>query len=592
MLTATKYVPNLTNVDPFNGTNFKRWQTKLLLIMDIAKVDHVLTKPKPVEPPSDATDEQKKEYESSVSTWSSADKICKAIILNSLSNELFDIYCLHKHATEIWDALVLKYVVEDAGVKKYAIGNFLNFYMTDEKDVSSQIHGFHLVVAELNNEGMILPAPFIVGSLIEKLPDSWKDYKNTMKHKRKDMTLEELIVHIRIEEKNRNLDKTAKAKEMSSKANLVDDRKPRHPFNKHPKHEHKYNPGPKAKPNQFKPKTSKPKGDCFVCGRSGHYAAQCKFKKGNNQSVPLRANLAEADNTIVAVVSEVNMVTDKEAWVVDSGATKHICAIRGAFISYTPLEGKDEHVYMGDSRPASVLGKGKVNLKLTSRKILSLTDVLHIPEIRYNLVSVGILGKVGVKVMFESDKVVLTKNRVFVGKGYLNSGLFHLNVLELMNNNASTSFAYLVECDDIWHARLGHVNYSYIKIMKSLGILKDVKISNTNKCQVCVEAKTTKKTCKPVLVRESEPLYLIHSDLGDMSRNTSRGGKNYYVTFIDDYSRYTKVYLLRNKNETEDKFLVYKAEVENKLEKKIKRLRSNRGGEYDSRPLSKYCEEQ
>lgn len=44
---------------------------------------------------------------------------------------------------------------------------------------------------------------------------------------------------------------------------------------------------------------------------------------------------------------------------------------------------------MGDSRPAPVIGKGKVMLKLTSGKVLSLSDVLHVPEIRSNLVSVS-----------------------------------------------------------------------------------------------------------------------------------------------------------------------------------------------------------
>ena len=60
----------------------------------------------------------------------------------------------------------------------------------------------------------------------------------------------------------------------------------------------------------------------------------------------------------------------------------------------------------------------------------------------------------------------------------------------------------------------------------------------------------------------------------------TRGGNTYYITFIDDCSRYTKVYLLKHKDEAFDKFLVYKTEVENQLGKKIKRVRSDRGGEY------------
>ena len=111
---------------------------------------------------------------------------------------------------------------------------------------------------------------------------------------------------------------------------------------------------------------------------------------------------------------------------VDSEATRHICASREAFSSYTSIGDDEEVVYLGDSRTVKVLGKGKVLLKLTSGKTLALIDVLHVPNIRANLVSVALLEKVGMKVSFESDKILMTKNNVFVGKYYCNQGLFVL----------------------------------------------------------------------------------------------------------------------------------------------------------------------
>jgi len=60
----------------------------------------------------------------------------------------------------------------------------------------------------------------------------------------------------------------------------------------------------------------------------------------------------------------------------------------------------------------------------------------------------------------------------------------------------------------------------------------------------------------------------------------SRSGKNYFVTFINDFSRHTKVYLIKHKDEAFGMFLTYKVEVENQLNKKIKRIRSSIGGEY------------
>ena len=70
----------------------------------------------------------------------------------------------------------------------------------------------------------------------------------------------------------------------------------------------------------------------------------------------------------------------------------------------------------------------------------------------------------------------------------------------------------------------------------------------------------------------------------------TRGGKRFYITFIDDYLRYTRVYLLRNKDEEMDAFK-YKNEVENQLSKKFKLLRSDRSGEYESNPFNTFFEE-
>ena len=150
--------------------------------------------------------------------------------------------------------------------------------------------------------------------------------------------------------------------------------------------------------------------------------------------------MVEGDDIIVAVISQAIMVTNSKNLVVDYGATRHICANKDAFTSHTPVGYDEKVVYLGDSHTAQVLGKGKVMLG----KTLALNNVLHVPNIRANLVSVVLLGKVGVKVSFESDKIIMTKDNIFVGKGFCNQGLFVLIISEVMNENASSS-AYLVD---------------------------------------------------------------------------------------------------------------------------------------------------
>ena len=137
------------------------------------------------------------------------------------------------------------------------------------------------------------------------------------------------------------------------------------------------------------------------------------------------------EDIIIHIRLQVSMVTNMKDWVVDSRATSHICGNRSAFISYTTTREEDEQVFMRDSRFTPMIGKWKVLLKLTSGKVIVLSDVHHMPNICWNLVSVSLLGKTGVRILFDSDKIVLTKNDAFVGKGYCNHSLFMLNIFIL-----------------------------------------------------------------------------------------------------------------------------------------------------------------
>jgi len=112
-------------------------------------------------------------------------------------------------------------------------------------------------------------------------------------------------------------------------------------------------------------------------------------------------------------------------------------------------------------------GKGKVILKWTSEKELTLNDVLHVTDICKNLISGSILSKKSFKMVFKSDKFIITKGGVYVGKSYLFDGLFKTNVVVDKKSvylypkliNKEKSFVYLLESSILWHARLGHINY-------------------------------------------------------------------------------------------------------------------------------------
>jgi transposase InsO family protein len=100
-----------------------------------------------------------------------------------------------------------------------------------------------------------------------------------------------------------------------------------------------------------------------------------------------------------------------------------------------------------------------------------------------------------------------------------------------------------------------------------------------------------RKPHKAAKERHLTPLELIHSDICEMNGVLTKGGQRYFMTMIDDTSRYCYVYLLETKDETLNCFKTYKAEVENQLEKKIKCFRSDRGGEYFSNEFDLFCAE-
>ncbi|KAK2997234.1 hypothetical protein RJ639_025759 [Escallonia herrerae] len=126
------------------------------------------------------------------------------------------------NAKALWESLERKYKTEDASSKKFVVGKFLDFKMVDSKTVISQVQEFQLILHDIHAEGMVLGESFQVAALIEKLPSTWKDFKNYLKHKRKEMKLEDLIVRLRIEEDNRQSEKKAGNYHQEAKANVVE----------------------------------------------------------------------------------------------------------------------------------------------------------------------------------------------------------------------------------------------------------------------------------------------------------------------------------------------------------------------------------
>ena len=138
-----------------------------------------------------------------------------------------------------------------------------------------------------------------------------------------------------------------------------------------------------------------------------------------------------------------------------------------------------------------------------------------------------LLNKAGFKQTMESDNYVITKKGLFVGKGYACDGMFKLNA---ENNKAFTSLVYMLSSINFWHARLCHINSRYVGSMSSLRLIR-ILSKDFEKYETCIQAKITKRPHKSV-VRDTELLELIHSNLCEFEGILTGGGNRYIITLF------------------------------------------------------------
>ena len=167
----------------------------------------------------------------------------------------------------LWDALVAKYDTIDAGSELYTMESFHNFRMVNNRSVVEYAHEIQVLVKELELLKCPLPDKFVAGCIIAKLPSSWRDFTTILKHKRQEISVENLIASLDVEEKARAKDASEKGGEGTSSANMV---QKHHPHGKNKKATHK-----PVKTTTFQKKKTNAKGGCYMCGDWGHFARDC-----------------------------------------------------------------------------------------------------------------------------------------------------------------------------------------------------------------------------------------------------------------------------------------------------------------------------
>lgn len=340
-------------------------------------------------------------------------------------------------------------------------------------------------------------------------------------------------------------------------------------------------------------KQSAPCRRCYNCNEKGHNADVCPGRNsmksviGNNFWTEENANKdiqsakMERLNKMYSTLS----VNNKKMlnWVIDSGASNHMCCDRSMFDNFQ--SGFFGQIIVADGKTVSAKGKGSIKIfvgKLNGFIELTLIDVLFTPEITANLISVRKITEKGFSVTFSGSACKL--NGSF---GTKTIGLFDKGVYTLITPKTRCAPAQLnTLCIHEWHRQLAHRHLGDVRLLAKTGI-KFTSCNCTDVCEPCLIGKMSRKPF-PAAEKKTKPLECVASDVCGQMQTRTAGGSEYFITFTDLFSDYTEVAFLKTKDQAAQKTIEFIERMKTRTGYKPEILRTDRGTEYLCNHLQDY----
>ena len=496
-------------------------------------------------------------FENRKDAWTKADQKAKAdLILSIHPTELSHIRGCDK-SKDVWTRLESVYASKGPARKATLLKRLTQTKMAEGDDATKHVTEFFDAVDKLKTMDIDINGDLLTIMHLYSLPSSFDNFRCAIESRDKLPEPDPLKIKI-LEEFNARKQKG----DHTENAALFT------------------RPGAnKYKKGQQRPK---PKYKCSFCKKEGHKASDCYAKKA--------ADKAKTNTAANTKTDEVHLCffTEEEAkpplWCLDSGCTSHLCNRKHAF---THMEPTNTNLKLANNSSTRVEAKGNVDLTIAnSNQTITLRNTLYVPNLASNLLSVARIVDQNHQVTFKKDcaiiydlsgQVKFTAQRI--------GDLFYVREEE----HRACAVSQPKDTPEIWHARLGHLNYGDMFHMLHNGDVIGPNLKRTSqqiKCDICIEGKMTSTPFKRRENISKKPLELVHTDLCGPMRTQSVGGARYFLTFIDDYSRWCHVYFLRTKDQVTNVFVEYKNLVEKQTGCKIKELQSDNGGEFLNKKMS------
>ncbi|KAL0387659.1 UNVERIFIED_CONTAM: hypothetical protein Sradi_2647700 [Sesamum radiatum] len=252
----------------FDGTNYPHWKDKMMFLLIFLKIAYVL------DVNHLATQSQEGDTDQTRATCAKQEEdelLWRGHILNALSDRLFDLYSSIKSPLEIWNALEQKYNNKKKGTYKFLTMNYFKFAMHDGFSIMDQVHEMQIYVSKLKDLKIEIPESIQVGAIVAEIPLSWNNYKNKLLYSTEDSSIDQLLKHLRIEEKTRIPDKMHQV-QPNSKVNYAS------------KKNKNINPNGVGKERKsFDSDSNKRHVTCYNCENKGHIKKDYRFRRSKTK---------------------------------------------------------------------------------------------------------------------------------------------------------------------------------------------------------------------------------------------------------------------------------------------------------------------
>ncbi|CAL9024197.1 unnamed protein product [Prunus brigantina] len=326
--------------------------------------------------------------------------------------------------------------------------------------------------------------------------------------------------------------------------------------------------------------------DCEYCGDPRHTRETCFKLHGYPDWWATRGQRNTTSNG-TGYGFHTSAKIDSKGWIIDSGATDHMTFDPDDFLNTT--QPRRTCIANANGVTYPVTGAGTVELSSS----LSLSNTLLVPSLSNKLLSVSQLTEqLNCCVLIYPGFCLLQDihTKEILGRGTKRGGLYYVNDFSLgVANNVTHPFDSKQQQIWLWHRRLGHPSFSYMKhlIPDLFSGFKDSDFT----CDTCILAKSHRVPYPLSTNKCTTPFTLIHSDVWGPSPITAPSGVRWFVTFIDDCTRMTWLYLLKNKNEVFSRFQSFHNQMKTQFNAQIQILRSDNGGEFVNHDFQTYFQQ-